>query len=59
MTLADNYFWIIYVLSRKKRPEFFVIENVKGILDDKHKAALDNFINSLKAPGYNVTHMNF
>lgn len=43
-------------IVKDKRPKFFVIENVKGILDDRHKPALDSFINSLKDVGYNVTY---
>lgn len=39
-----------------KKPKFFVIENVQGILDDKHKESLDNFIKKLCEIGYNVTY---
>ena len=43
----------IRIVSQKK-PKFFVVENVKGILDVKHKKALYYFINSFSAIGYNV-----
>lgn len=43
-------------IVKEKKPKFFVIENVKGILEEKHKSSLDGFITSLKDVGYNVTH---
>ncbi len=39
-----------------KKPKFFVIENVQGILEDKHKAALNFFLNSLSNIGYQITY---
>lgn len=43
----------IEIISLKK-PRFFVIENVKGILDNKFKKDFDNFISSLEQAGYDV-----
>lgn len=40
----------------EKRPKFFLIENVQGILEEKHKDSLDGFLASLKALGYNITY---
>ena len=40
----------------EKRPKFFVIENVQGILEEKHKTSLEGFINSLKDAGYRVSY---
>ena len=37
-----------------KNPKFFVIENVKGMLDDKFKDVFDDFILRLNKAGYNV-----
>ena len=39
-----------------KKPKFFVIENVQGILDSKHKKSLDSFLRMLCKIGYNVTY---
>ncbi len=39
-----------------KKPKFFVIENVQGILDGKHKESLDSFLSLLCNIGYNVTY---
>ena len=41
-------------LISTKQPKFFVIENVKGILDDKFKQVFDNFVNQLVSAGYDV-----
>jgi len=43
-------------IVKDKRPKFFVIENVRGILDEKHKEALDGFIRVLRDAGYNISH---
>lgn len=43
-------------IVKEKKPKFFVIENVQGILDQKHKSAFNIFINTLKEAGYNVTY---
>ena len=39
-----------------KKPKFFVIENVPGILEDKHKSSLNCIITSLKEAGYKVKY---
>lgn len=41
-------------LIKAKQPRFFVIENVKGMLDDKFKNVIDGFIDSLDNAGYDV-----
>ena len=41
-------------LIHAKKPKFFVIENVKGMLDDKFKSVFEDFISSLEHAGYNV-----
>lgn len=41
-------------LIEAKRPKFFLIENVKGILDDKFKDVFDDFLVRLNAAGYDV-----
>lgn len=42
-------------LIKEKRPKFFVIENVKGMLDVKFKQVFNNFIDELKNAGYDVS----
>lgn len=37
-----------------KKPKFFLIENVKGMLDDKFKTVFDDFVNRLENVGYDV-----
>lgn len=41
-------------LIKSKRPNFFVIENVKGILDNKFKDVFDDFVFQLNSAGYDV-----
>lgn len=41
-------------LINAKKPKFFVIENVKGILDDKFKNVFEDFVNKLDSAGYDV-----
>lgn len=41
-------------LIEAKRPGFFVIENVKGMLNDKFKEVFEDFINRLDSAGYDV-----
>ena len=41
-------------LIKAKRPLFFLIENVKGILDDKFKVVFQDIIYRLTIAGYNV-----
>lgn len=40
----------------EKKPKFFVIENVQGILEEKHRASLNSFITSLQDAGYKVDY---
>lgn len=39
-----------------KRPKFFVIENVRGILEEQHQKSLDVFLKQLSDCGYNITY---
>ena len=39
-----------------KKPKFFVIENVQGILEDKHKQSLVFIIRSLQSIGYSIKY---
>lgn len=39
-----------------KKPKFFVIENVQGILQEKHKTSLNRFLTLLGNAGYRITH---
>ena len=41
-------------LIKAKQPRFFVIENVKGILDDKFKDVFEDFVLRLENAGYDV-----
>lgn len=41
-------------LINAKKPKFFVIENVKGMLDDKFKHVFEDFVNRLDNAGYDV-----
>lgn len=43
-------------IVRDKKPKFFLIENVQGILDEEHKQSLNGFITSLEDIGYKVTY---
>lgn len=49
------FFEFIRIVCDKK-PKFFVIENVKGILEDRHKKSFDEFMKLLKSGGYRVTY---
>ena len=40
----------------EKKPMFFVIENVQGILSDKHKDSFDVFLKMLSESGYKVSY---
>lgn len=42
-------------IVKEKKPKFFVIENVQGILEEKHKASLNDFMDLLKGAGYRIT----
>lgn len=39
-----------------KQPKFFLVENVPGILNPKHKEAFDGFIKAFTEAGYNVNY---
>ncbi len=41
-------------LIEAKKPKFFLIENVKGILDDLFKDVFEDFLSRLNSAGYNV-----
>ena len=41
-------------LISAKKPKFFVIENVKGMLDDKFKTIFNDFVYRLENAGYDV-----
>ena len=41
-------------IVKEKKPKFFVIENVQGILDEKHKDSLEGFMKLLQTAGYTV-----
>ena len=43
-------------IVKEKQPKFFLIENVKGLLDSKHKSSLELFIKYLTESGYNITY---
>jgi len=43
-------------IVREKQPKFFVIENVQGILEDRHKDSLNCFISQLKKAGYRISY---
>ena len=43
-------------MIRAKMPKFFVIENVKGLLDEKFKDVFENFLAELDEIGYNVKY---
>lgn len=47
-------FYTYIDLIRAKKPRFFLIENVKGMLDDKFKDAFQDFLNLLDSAGYDV-----
>lgn len=39
-----------------KKPKFFLIENVKGLLNEKHSSAFSMFLQRLSNAGYEVTY---
>ncbi len=43
-------------IVREKQPNFFLIENVQGILDDEHKDSLNWFLSLLNEAGYNISY---
>lgn len=48
-------FWDYIRLLKVKQPKFFLVENVSGILQPKHSAAFNAFINAFKDCGYEVS----
>jgi DNA (cytosine-5)-methyltransferase 1 len=42
-------------ILKVKQPKFFLVENVSGILNPKHKNAFNNFLEQFEASGYNVS----
>ena len=49
-------FWDYIRIVKEKKPKFFLIENVQGILEEKHKESLDGFLTVLRDAGYNITY---
>lgn len=49
-------FWDYIRIVKEKNPKFFVIENVQGILDDKHKESLSSFLKVLRDAGYHIMY---
>lgn len=47
-------FYEFIKILKNKQPKFFVAENVSGMLSQKHKEAVQNFIKMFKEAGYNV-----
>ena len=43
-------------IVEEKKPKFFLIENVAGILEEKHKHAFSTFINRLQEAGYSIEY---
>lgn len=43
-------------IVKAKKPKFFIIENVQGILEEKHKESLDCFLQMLSDAGYNISY---
>lgn len=43
-------------IVKDKQPKFFVIENVQGILEGKHKDSLNSFIAQLEEAGYRICY---
>lgn len=49
------FFEYIRVL-KKKKPVFFLAENVSGILSSRHKKSFTRILNSLENAGYNISY---
>ena len=47
-------FYEFIKILKDKKPKFFVAENVSGMLAEKHKDAVQNFIKMFKEAGYDV-----
>ncbi|MBD5266623.1 MAG: DNA cytosine methyltransferase [Bacteroides sp.] len=43
-------------LITEKKPKFFVIENVRGIISVRHKNTFESFLSSLESVGYEIHH---
>ena len=43
-------------IVKEKKPKFFLIENVRGILDERHKESLDTFLSELSTAGYRISY---
>ncbi|SEF81479.1 DNA cytosine methyltransferase [Parabacteroides chinchillae] len=43
-------------LIKEKRPQFFIIENVQGIISDKHFKTFLSFLSNLECAGYVVSY---
>lgn len=43
-------------ILKAKQPKFFVVENVSGILQEKHSKAFNNFMKEFEECGYNVAY---
>lgn len=43
-------------LIKEKRPKFFLIENVQGIINDKHFSTFLSFLSTLEDAGYVVSY---
>lgn len=43
-------------IVKDKQPKFFLIENVRGILENMHKDSLNMFITLLKEAGYRISY---
>ena len=49
--------FITYIdMIKAKKPKFFVIENVRGLLDDKFKDVFEDFLTRLSEAGYSVQY---
>lgn len=52
-----GFLFLDYIrIVKVKKPKFFVIENVQGILDDKHKESLSGFMSLLREAGYRISY---
>jgi DNA (cytosine-5)-methyltransferase 1 len=49
-------FWDYIRLLGLARPQFFVIENVAGILHKKHSQTLQGFLGAIEELGYTISH---
>ena len=43
-------------IVRDKKPKFFIIENVAGILDECHRESFEMFLSMLEEAGYTITY---